>query len=184
MSRERTFLLIKPEGVRRGLVGEILARFARAGLEMVALKEVRPTRKFLERISPSDDVYLQRFGERALEFYRDSDNDPMKVFGSREPRDVGSVMREWNIRHRLGGDLVVAIFTGESAIKAVRKLIGPTSPLEAPAGTIRGDFSTDSPEAANRRGVACDNIVHASADAEEAEREIADWFGEEPVKSL
>lgn len=134
---ETTLVLIKPDGVERNLVGEIITRFERRDLFLASIKSLVATRAMI------DAHYAHLLNS---EHY---------------PRILG-----WMTR----GILVAATFTGDNAIAVAKQTIGATDPLKAAPGTIRADF-------ANKIG---SNLVHASADANDAQRELAIWF---PIES-
>jgi nucleoside-diphosphate kinase len=133
---ERTFVMIKPDGVRRGLVGECLRRFEDRGLKLVALKLLTPSRELAEN----------HYGA-----HRDKPFFPGVV------------------QFITSGPVVAMILEGESAIAAVRQMVGATRPLEAAPGSIRGDYALEVGE----------NIVHASDGTETAAEEMRLWFGAE-----
>jgi nucleoside-diphosphate kinase len=131
---ERSFVMIKPDGVRRGLVGEVIRRIERRGLTLSELKLVRPSRALAE----------EHYG-----VHRD------KPFFEAVVNFITS------------GPVVAMIVEGESALGAVRQIMGATRPLEAAPGSLRADFALNVQE----------NIVHGSDSAETAEQEIRLWFG-------
>jgi len=134
MARERSFVMIKPDGVRRALIGECIARFERRGLEITRLRMLTPSRELAEN----------HYGaHRGKPFF-----DGVVAF-------IAS------------GPVVAMVVEGESAITAIRQMVGATRPLEAAPGSIRGDFALEVGE----------NIIHASDAPETADAEIALWFG-------
>jgi len=135
VKRGRTLVLIKPDAFERGLTGEVLARFERKGLRIVALRQLRIDEEFAGR-HYAEHAEKPFFGE-LVEFIT-------------------------------GGPLVAAVLEGPAAVAAARQVIGVTNPLEAVAGSIRGDFAVE----------VTFNLVHGSDSDESAEREIALWFGD------
>ena len=133
MEIERTLVLIKPDGVRRGLMGKIITRFERVEMKIIAMKMMRV----------DDDL--------AVRHYEEHEGEPFY------PKLMSFIT---------SGDIVAMVLEGKSAISVVRKEIGPTDPMEAPPGTIRGDFGLEMPE----------NLVHASDGPESAGREIPIFF--------
>lgn len=148
MDLERTLVLIKPDGVERGLVGQILTRFEQAGLRIAAMK--------LERVS-------EEFAHR---HYSD--------LAERRGEKISSLM----IGFLISGPVVAIVFEGVEAIELVRKMVGGTEPKTAQPGTIRGDFAHVSYGYADKRGIAIKNIIHASSNKTDAEKEIPLWFSE------
>jgi nucleoside-diphosphate kinase len=174
MMIERTLVLIKPDGVQRGIAGEIISRFERRGLKIVGMKMVHVNREFAEKHYPRGMAKL--FGRKAVE--------GMKEFGikaAKSEKEVGE--KSWGdlINFITESPVVAMVLEGVHAVKAVRNMVGPTSPHEAPAGTIRGDYSHTSMVYANIAGTGGRNVVHASASAEDAKKEIAMWFRTEEI---
>ncbi len=178
---ERTLLLVKPDGVQRGLVGEILARLERAGLKIVALKMLEASRELLERHYPDREDFLRTIGTKTTEAFEAYGLDVRERMGTEDPVEIGARVRSWLIEFMASGPVVAAVIEGVHAVSAVRKLVGNTLPIFAEPGTIRGDFSTDSPTLANLELRPVRNLVHASGTLEEAAYEITLWFAEEEI---
>ena len=138
---ERSLVLIKPDAVQRKLAGEIISRFERKGLKIIALKMLHLDEALAKRHYA---IHQDKpFFRGLLEFITSS-------------------------------PLVAAVFEGEGAVEAVRKLMGETNPLQASPGTIRGDFGLD---------IEC-NLVHGSDSEESAEKEIELFFSESEILDL
>lgn len=135
MARERTLVLVKPDGVERGLVGEVISRFERLGMRLVAMRLMRVDEELAAR-------HYQEHREKP--FY---------------PELISFIT---------SGEVVAMVLEGEEAISLVRKVMGPTNPLDAPPGTIRGDYGVEITR----------NIVHGSDGPESAAREIGLFFPE------
>jgi nucleoside-diphosphate kinase len=133
MTLERTLVLIKPDGVKKGLVGEVISRFEKIGMRIVAMK-----------LMDIDEVLAARH------------------YAEHEGKDFYQPL----IDFITSGSAVAMVLEGEAAIAAVRKLMGPTNPMDAAPGTIRGDFAVTIDH----------NIVHGSDGAESAKREIGLFF--------
>lgn len=179
---EQTVVLIKPDGVKRGLVGEILHRFERMGLKIVAIKMVLPDRELLNRHYGTDkDTTLARLGGKTLDTYKKYGKDPVKEFGTDDTMELGKLVVGWLLDYVTSGPVVAILLEGRHAVENVINAAGPTMPVNAPAGTIRGDFSTDSAAYANdeRRGVS--NLIHISGSIEEANFEKTVWFTPEEI---
>jgi nucleoside-diphosphate kinase len=134
MATESTLLIVKPDGVRRGLVGEVFRRVEAKGLRIADLRMF------------SIDVVL------AQEHYGEHREKPF--FGEL-------------VEFITSGPVVAARLEGEGAVTALRMLMGPTNPIEAPPGTMRGDYCT----------IITENLVHGSDSADSAERELKLFFG-------
>lgn len=173
---EKTCVLIKPDGVKRGLVGEIIRRIEQRGLKIIALSMVWATKEQIDRHYPKDEKWIRRLGEKTLLTYEKYGLDPRKEVGTTDPYKIGQKVRGWLIDYLTSGPMVKMIVQGVHAIDMVRKLAGNSQPALAEMGTIRGDYSVDSAASANRDKRAIRNIVHASESKEEAENEINLWF--------
>lgn len=174
---EITFLMIKPDGVRRGLSGEIIRRIEQVALKIVAMKLFRPSVKEVDNHYPRDKRWIHRLGEKTLATYAKYGYDALKELGTDKADKIGPMVRKWLVEFMTSGPVVVMAIKGVHAVDMVRKLAGPTMPSDAPLGTIRGDFSVDSAAAANRDKRAVYNLVHASETQDEAQHEIKHWFG-------
>ncbi len=174
---EKTFVIIKPDGVRKGLVGEIITRFERRDLKVVALEMFHPSRKEMDNHYPKDDKWIRRLGEKTMATYAKYGHDVKKDFGTSDLMRVGKTVRGWLLDFMSSAPLVKMVVQGVHAVDMVRKIVGPTMPYLAEMGTIRGDFSNDSPLNANVERRSVYNLVHASETPEEAKHEIAHWFG-------
>lgn len=146
---EKTLIILKPDAVQRGLIGEILSRFERAGLKVVGMKMVRPNEEHYHRHYEEIGKLISRRGEDVY---------------------------KRNTAFMMSGPVVAAVLEGVEAIDIVRKMVGETEPKTAAPGTIRGDYSHMTIKHANERGGGLANVIHASADAAEAKEEVTHWF--------
>lgn len=179
--QERTVVLIKPDGVMRGLIGEIISRFEKRGLKIVAMKMVWPTRGHIDKHYPESREWLNNVGSRTLTFFKEHNIDAKKHLGSGEATQIGKMIKGWLGDYLTKGPVVAMAIEGMHAISVVRKLVGSTYPTEAMPGTIRGDFSIDTPASANVQKRVVKNVVHASGDSKEAMNEIEHWFFPEEI---
>ena len=180
---EKTFVLIKPDGVARGLMGEIISRFERRGLKVVAMKMVWVDRKHVSGHYPSHHEWFHSIGIRTAAFFTEKQLRVEDHFGTNDPVAIGRQIKSWLEDYIAHGPVVAMVISGMHAVTAVRKLVGHTYPVEALPGTIRGDFSVDTPAAANTENRVVKNIIHASGNAEEAAHEITHWFAPEEMHS-
>jgi len=178
---ERTLVLIKPDAVVRGLIGEIISRFERRGLKISALKMVLPTREQIEAHYSEDEEWLKTLAEKTRETFSELDIDVKEHMGTDDELTIGRLIRSWLIEYLLEGPVVVMVIEGIHAVSIVRKIVGHTLPAKAEPGTIRGDFSIDSNSIANLSKRSVRNLVHASGSVKEAEREIRHWFSENEI---
>lgn len=179
--RERSLVFLKPDGVQRGLVGEVVGRFERAGLKLVGMKMLWPTRDLLNRHYPQDEHFLKTVGGKTTEAFASHGLDVKKETGTDDPLEIGRQVRGWLISYVSSGPVVAFVVEGIHAVSAVRKLVGDTLPYRAAPGTIRGDLSIDSPTVANLAGRPVRNLIHASGSLEEAAFEIPLWFRQEEL---
>ena len=180
---ERTFVMVKPDGVERGLIGEIIARFEKRGLKVLALKMVKPTLEHINDHYPKDDTWISRLGDKGFNVFKEYGLDPKEVMGTDNNLEAGKQVRQWLIDFMTEAPVVAMVIEGIHARDMIRKITGSTLPNKADIGTIRGDYSVDSPAAANLNQRAVKNLVHASETKEEAENEIAHWFSAEEIYS-
>ncbi|MEX0621384.1 MAG: nucleoside-diphosphate kinase [Candidatus Woykebacteria bacterium] len=179
---ERTVVLIKPDGVRRGLIGEVISRLEKMGLKIVAMKMMLAQNNHLGKHYTDKEDYLKSLGEKTLKTYREYGKDPGQDLGTTDPLELGKMIRAWTIDYVGSGPIVALLVEGRHAVDNVKAIAGPTMPVNAPVGTIRGDLSTDSAAYANveKRGV--QNIIHVSGTAEEAKFEEKLWFHENEIQ--
>ena len=178
---EKTFVLVKPDGVRKGLIGEVIKRFEQRDLKIVALEMFEPTRQMIDEHYPKEIAWIERLGHKTLGTYEKYKIDPKKALGSNDPKELGTMVRTWLLDYMTSAPLVRIVVQGVHAVDVVRKIAGPTLPYMADMGTIRGDFSIDSPAIANSEKRAVANILHCSETSEEAEHEIEHWFGKATI---
>lgn len=178
---ERTCIIVKPDGVKRGLIGEVLTRIEQRGLKIIGLKMITPTKEFIEDFLPKKEEWLIGMGNKTLATYEQYGKDPIKEIGTANALEIGKKVKQWLIEFWTSGPVVAVCVSGIHAIDMVRKIIGKTIPAQAEMGTIRGDYSVDSPVLANMDKRAIHNIVHASGNPEEAAHEISHWFKESEI---
>lgn len=181
LKEERTFVLVKPDGVKRGLVGECITRIEQRGLKLIAIKMISPSERLARSHYPGTEAWLRGMGEKTLETYARYGKDPVEELGTADALKIGRMIYGWNTDFLTSGPVVAMIVSGIHAVDMVRKIVGKTIPAAAEMGTIRGDFSVDSPVLANEGRRAIHNLVHASGDAEEAAHEIKHWFSARDV---
>jgi len=178
---ERTVVLIKPDAVTRGLIGDIIKRFEIRGLKIIALKMVYPTKEHAAQHYSGSEEWLRGMGQKTLDAFKKYGIDVKKNMGTTDALKIGKMVQQWNVSYLAGGPVVAMVLEGMHAIPTVRKLVGHTLPILADPGTIRGDLSVDTNTAANIDKRAIRNIVHASGNESEAEHEIEHWFTPEEI---
>lgn len=170
--KEQTLVVIKPDGVQRSLIGEILRRIERTGLKLVGIKMIVPTSDFVRAHYTLDQNWLLSVGNKAIKGMEDKGLKPE----SADPTVMGNMVLDSLERYFTSGPVVAMVWQGAHATAVVRKVVGSTEPLSSDVGTIRGDFVIDSYPLSNGNGRAVRNLVHASGSPEEARAEIAHWF--------
>ena len=181
---EQTLVLIKPDGVQRGIIGEIIHRFERMGLRIVAMKMVKADKSLLDRHYATDKTStIERIGGKTIDTYKKYGKDVKKEFGTEDAGEVGKVVVGWLLDFMSTNPVIAMVIEGKHAVDNVVALAGSTMPVSALPGTIRGDFSADSAAYANEEKRAVANLVHISATPEEAEFEIGLWFTPEEMHS-
>jgi nucleoside-diphosphate kinase len=175
---ERTFVMIKPDGVKRGLIGEIIQRFEKAGLKIVGMKMVQANKEQVEEFYPKNKEWFETVGNKTTKAYQNLGLSVQETFGTTNLEKIGRTIKKWLIDFITSGPIVVMVVEGNHAINKVRSIVGYTDPLTAAPGTVRGDLSSDSIALANIMARATINLVHASSSQKEAEREIKVWFDE------
>ena len=171
---EKTLVIIKPDGVQRTLVGEIIKRYERTGLKLLAMKMFIPTSDLVEKHYTVDPNWIRIVGEKSLVAYEKKGLQAPYT----NPEECGRAVLERLKKYLTCGPVVAMVWQGNAAVGIVRKVTGSTEPLASDVGTIRGDFTIDSYELADRDKRAVRNLVHASGSPEEAENEINIWFDE------
>ena len=182
LKKEKTVVLIKPDGVKRGLIGEVITRFEKMGLKIKALKMVWVDKEMAQKHYPESRTELMAaIGKKTLDTYAKYGRDPKEEFANLDPVAIGKMVNKWNIDFITSGPVIAILLEGIHAIDNVRMLAGHTLPVFATPGTIRGDYSIDSPALANVKGRAVHNIIHASGNTEEAKYEEQLWFRKQDI---
>jgi nucleoside-diphosphate kinase len=172
--KERTLVIVKPDGVQRSLMGEVIKRLERVGLKLVASKFLVPQKDVVEKHYTVDPNWKKNVGEKSISAYEKQDKKPP----FEDPVKMGDFVLEKLIQYFASGPALAMVWEGAHSVAIVRKLVGGTEPRTSDVGTIRGDFVLDSYEIADVDGRAVRNIVHASGSPEEADAEIKVWFDE------
>ncbi|MDO8488160.1 MAG: nucleoside-diphosphate kinase [bacterium] len=180
--RQQTVVLLKPDTVKRGLVGEIISRFEKVGLKIIAMKMVWISPDLAKKHYPiSREDWIESIGKRALETYKEYGRDPGEDLDSLDPKEIGKKMASWLVDFLTEGPLVAMLLEGGNAINTVRKMTGHTFGDRALPGTIRGDFSDERGYVGFVEKRSARNLVHASGNVEEAEFEKKLWFKENEI---
>ncbi len=176
--KERSMVFIKPDGVQRSLIGEVIKRFERTGLKLVSLKMMVLDADRCWKHYNKNDEWYEKKGARSIE---ERKANGLQV--DKRAIDYGKEIIEALIKFMTSGPVVAMIWEGNKATGVVTKIVGTTEPLTSDVGTIRGDLTVDSYEITSVDSRAVRNLIHCSESPEEAEREIALWFSDQEIIS-
>jgi len=169
---EQTLVLIKPDGIQRTLIGEIIRRYERAGLKLAGLKMLVPTPEMVEAHYSLDPNWRRETGEKRIR----AATERGEKLPTTDPLEITAVILRKLKSYLSSGPVVAMVWQGAHAVAIVRKITGGTEPLSSDVGTIRGDLVLDSYPMADNDDRAVRNLVHASGSVKEAEAEIGYWF--------
>ena len=178
---QQTVILVKPDGMKKRLVGEVISRFEKVGFKLVAMKLVWVNRDFVGKHYMDEREYLSSVGQRSLDDYQKYGMDPNENLGTKDAYEIGKIVRNANMDALSSGPLVAMIWEGIDAVQVGRKMVGSTNTASASPGSIRGDYSADLPILATSSRRPIRTLVHASGNIKEAEFEIKLWFKEEEI---
>ncbi len=176
-SKERTFVAIKPDGIQRTLIGEIIKRYERMGLKMVAIKIMVATEDHIEKHYTLDPAWRTVTGEKTIASYKKKGLTPP----SEDPLEITAKILANLKTYMTSGPILAMVWQGAHAVEVVRKVTGGTEPLTSDVGSIRGDFVLDSYSMSDTDNRAVRNLIHASGSVDEAEMEINHWFKPEEL---
>lgn len=176
--KERTFVIIKPDGIQRGLIGEIIKRYERTGLKLVAMRfGMADEKKFWEHYNKNDAWFLKQ----GTKIFEDKKAAGLPI--EKEPIEYGRNIITQLVSFMTSGPVLMMVWEGNQAVAVIKKLTGGTEPSTSDVGTIRGDLTIDSYGIASIDDRAVRNLIHCSDAVSEAEREIALWFTPEEFVS-
>jgi nucleoside-diphosphate kinase len=164
---QETLVILKPDALERNLVGAIIDRFEKAGLKIVDMRYHRRVNEALLRKHYPDSM-AEGLGKKAQ----------LASIGITDPKAHGMKVLMRLRKYFTRNPVIAIIFGGENSIALVRKVTGYTDPATAEKNTIRGNLGVDSIAKSTTEGRACENLIHASGNLEEAKAELALWFPE------
>lgn len=173
---QRTFVIIKPDGVQRALIGEIIKRFERTGLKLAALKLTVLDSDRIWKHYNKDDAWFIKKGTKIAE-----DRAAAGLSAEKEPIEYGKDIIRALEKFMTSGPVVMMVWEGNEAVNVVKKIVGETEPSTSDVGTIRGDLTIDSYNIAAIDDRAVRNLIHCSDEPENAEFEIGLWFKEDEL---
>lgn len=180
---ERTLIIIKPDAVKRGLVGKIVETFENVGLKLMAAKMLKPSADVIKNHYPGTPEWIREMGEKTLASFKQSGISVMKTFKTEDPNKLGSFVYKRLIKYWMEGPIIVMVWQGPSAVPVARKLRGHTIPALAIPGTLLAQFSFDSSPLSATLDRVVKTFIHVSGSTDEAEREINYWFPKIKFKS-
>jgi nucleoside-diphosphate kinase len=174
--KEQTLVIIKPDGIQRSLMGEIVKRFERTGLKFVAFKFVVPTEDQCWKHYQKDDEWFLEKGGNVVEG-REKHGLPVE----KKQLEYGKDIIRTIVNYMTSGPVLAFVIEGNRSVEIVKKIVGGTEPTKSDVGTIRGDYTVDSYEISTIDDRAIRNLIHCSDSPEEAQREIALWFDKNEI---
>ena len=178
--KERTLVLIKPDGVKRGIIGKIITRFEEAGLKIIGLKLIWADKELAKNHYFLDEEWAKNTYEKTKSTYESQG----KKHPIKDHMEFGKTIQKWNMDFLTEGPVIAVVLEGYHAIEIVRKMVGSTEPRQSLPGTIRSDFaSTESYSVTDKNSRVLRNLAHASDSVENARREINLWFSPEEIHS-
>lgn len=174
---EKSLVIIKPDGIQRSLVGEIIKRYERMGLKLVGIKILVPTEELVESHYTVDPEWRRVTGEKRIKAAREKGETPP----SEDPLEITRIVLNSLKKYLTSGPVIAMVWQGAHVVEIVRKVTGGTEPRSSDVGTIRGDFVLDSYLMADTDKRSVRNLIHASGTVAEAEKEIALWFKNEEI---
>jgi nucleoside-diphosphate kinase len=174
---ERSLVIIKPDGIQRGLISEIIKRYERIGLKLVGVKMMVPSAELITKHYTLDPEWRMKTGLKTIKGYTDKGLTPPIT----DPLEVTEILLKKLVEYMTKGPVIALVWQGAHAVEIVRKLTGGTEPLTSDVGTIRGDFVLDSYRMSDADGRSIRNLIHASGSVKEAEDEISHWFKKDEI---
>ena len=168
---ERALVIIKPDGMEKGIVGKVIACFEGVGLRVSGIKMARATKAFVGRHYIADRKWLMSVGKTAK-----AANAKRGIVTKETEMQIGMRIRSYLMNELTRRPVVAIVFEGENANSVARKMAGATEPRSADKNTVRGMYSTDTYQLADKEKRAIRNIVHVSDSPKSANREIKVWF--------
>ena len=180
---EQTLVVIKPDALKRGLVGMVIENLERIGLKLMVAKMVQPKDNVIKKHYPGTKDWINEIGKKTLTGFHKNNLDAKKITGTDDPYQLGQFVYQRLVKYWQEGPIIVMVWQGPHAITIVRKLRGYTIPSLANPGTILAHHSFDSSVLSTKLDRAVKTFVHASGSQSEARREIEYWFGQTKFKN-
>jgi len=176
MKKERTLVIIKPDGIQRSFVGEIIGRIEKTGLKIISMKMIIPTKEQCLKHYNKDDAWFLAKGDRIIK-----DRQASNIEVTKSALEYGKDIIDRIVKFMISGPVVCMVIEGNRSVGIVKKLVGGTEPLTSDVGTIRGDLTLDSYPLADMDDRAIRNLIHCTDKPEESEKEISIWVKPEEI---
>lgn len=173
---EKTLIIIKPDAVKRGMIGTVIDTFEKVGLKLMTAKMLKPSADVIKHHYPGTPEWIKEMGEKTLSSFKQSGADVKAKLGTDDPAKLGQFVYDRLVKYWMEGPIVVMVWAGPDAVQIARKLRGHTIPLLAQTGTLHSDYSFDSSTLSSSLDRVVKTFVHASGSVDEANREIEYWF--------
>jgi nucleoside-diphosphate kinase len=174
--KERSFVIVKPDGVQRSLIGEIIKRFERTGLKLIGLKMTVMDKDRIWKHYNKDDAWFIKKGTNIAK-----DREAAGLSAEKEPIEYGKDIIRALEKFMTCGPVVMMVWEGNQAVSVVKKIVGETEPAMSDVGTIRGDFTIDSYALSAVDDRAVRNLIHCSDEPDNANFEIDLWFNQDEL---
>ncbi len=175
---EKSFVMLKPDVLSRGLVGRVFQRFEEQGLKLVAARMTRATKEQVSKHYPvKDEGWVTGIGRKSTESFSNNKRKVKEAYGTTDFKEIGKIVYKAMLNYLTSGPVIIMVWQGNHAIKRIRNLVGSTVPTFAEVGSIRGTYAFDTPPFAVKAGrITFQTMIHASDSPKEAKREIEIWF--------
>lgn len=178
--KEQTLVLLKPDTIKRGLIGKIITRFEDAGLKIIGMKMIWADEELAKTHYALDEVWAKNVYDKTLAVYKKEG----KQMEYKDHMEFGKTIQKWNMEFLREGPVIAIALEAPHAVELVRKMVGSTEPRQAIPGTIRSDFaSVESYVIANSKNRVIRNLIHASDSPENGKREVSLWFAINEIHS-
>jgi nucleoside-diphosphate kinase len=173
---ERTLVIIKPDSVKRKLVGDIIKHFEKADLTIIALNMLIPNKEILKKHYPENENWFRQVGKKTKETYKKINKDVLQDFSTIDELEIGKIVKKYMVNDMTKSECIAMVIEGNLVIQKVLTIRGETFPSFANLNSIRGKYGSDSADLAYSQRRAVQNLIHTSSSYQEACYEIELWF--------
>lgn len=180
---EKTVIILKPDAIKRALVGEIFEQFEKVGLKLLAAKMIQPNEEVIKHHYPGTPEWTREMGEKTVASFKQLGVNVKEKMGTEDSLKLGQFVYDRLIKYWQEGPIIVSVWEAPHAVTIARKLRGHTIPLLSEPGTIHATYSYDSSPLSADLDRVVKTFIHASGSVAEAEREMEYWFGTTKFKT-